>query len=561
MNISGNFAWSTSSQASFGSAAGGQNISFTATSPQNSSKPQQRKPLDRKTWYAKFLNSLKRNGSKKKGLPPSGHSLDTAKRRYQHIDRGGTGASGIFRSESCRQMTGGSEYEYGSCHSSFDEPLSGMLNDKMKFVKNGWYNNNAGGRNQNNYSRSRCFLPTGDSFDNDSQSRDSGNSSAGTSTHNITPHGNLLNNTYRGRLPNPPIQETCVPQNTDRINRDMSGGDSYAYSSNANDAASTHNSIYSYTTARAQDDEDSAVGSSSTFSHYNGNWYGKRYNSHSTTYDSISVASGSLVNATLNNSTLHDNRNYEFSNSNTTSQWNEQPEENILRQRRNPSLSWIASSSASGTFYSAKTKRKLDCLDEDDTSSFEVESILDSDQQSKAPSSKRKCSPFKKIQTINHNERLEESRILLILRQIFRFLLFGLKFGLMAFTVLIVILGMFYIMRTYTCNLARSSKIDIPHLEKELTSNVFGQQYAIKSITSALETYDKLDDPTVSVLLFLGSTGTGKTFTSSLIRHNFPVANSNSYFFSVPMHFNSYGLQNGNVDILWDVASHIQVNF
>merc|ERR1719328_791545 len=59
-NKPGNFAWSTSSQTSFGSGSGGQNITFTATSAPTTSKPQQRKPLDRKTWYAKFLNSLKR---------------------------------------------------------------------------------------------------------------------------------------------------------------------------------------------------------------------------------------------------------------------------------------------------------------------------------------------------------------------------------------------------------------------------------------------------------------------------------------------------------------------
>ena len=517
--------------------------------------------MDRKTWYAKFLNSLKRNGSKKKGLPPSGHSLDTAKHRYQQIDRGGTGASGIYRSESCRQITSGSEYEYGSCHSSFDEPLSGMLNDKMKFVNNGWYNNNGVNRNHPNYSRSKGFLPAGDSFDNDSQSRDSGNSSAGTSTHNNTPHGNIVN-TYRGRLPNLP-QENRVPQTSDIFDRDkLPRGDAYTYSSGVNDAASINNSIYSYTTARAHEDNDSAVGSSSTLSHYNGNWYGKRYNSHSTTYDSISVASGSMANGPTNDSTLHDDRStYEYSNSIATPLWNQQSEENILRQRRNPSLSWIASSSASGTFYSAKTKRKLDCLDEDDTSSFEVESVLETDQHSKAPSSKRQCSPFKKQQSSNLENSNEESNLFLIFKQILRFLLLLLKFGLMAFTVLIIILGMFYIMRSYTCNLARSSKIDIPHLDKELKNNVFGQQYAISSITSALETYDKLDKPTVSVLLLLGSPGTGKTLTSSLIRQHFPVANSNSYFFSVPMHFNSYGLKNGNVDILWDVASHIQVNY
>ena len=488
--------------------------------------------------------------------------MDTAKRRYQQIDRGGTGESGIYRSESCRQITSGSEYEYGSCYSSFDEPLSGMLNDKMKFTNNGWYNNNVGSRTQPNYSRSRCLLPTGDSFDNDSQSRDSGNSSGGTSTQNNTPHGNLLINSYRGRLPNPPSQETYVQQNSDRIDRDVIiVGDAYNGSSNVNDTSSTHNSVYSYATARAQDDEDSAVGSSSTVSHYNGNWYGKRYNSQSTTYDSISLASGSLTSGTINNSTLLDNRSlHEYSSAMTAQPWSQQSEENILRQRRNPSLSWIASSSASGTFYSAKTKRKLDCLDEDDTSSFEVDSIADSDQRSKAPLSKKQCSPIKKIQISNHSDRAEKNSVYLIMRQLFRLIMLLLKIGLMAFTVVIVILGMFYMMRLYTCNLARSSKFDIPYLQKELNSKVFGQQYAINTITSAMETYDKIDSPTVLVMLLLGSTGTGKTLTSSLIRQNFPVTNSNSYFFSVPMHFNSYRQGNGNVDILWDVASHIQVN-
>merc|ERR1712038_1835386 len=268
-----------------------------------------------------------------------------------------------------------------------------------------------------------------------------------------------------------------------------------------------------------------------------------------------------MASGTHHNSTLHDNRSlHEYSTALSAPSWGQQPEENILRQRRNPSLSWIASSSASGTFYSAKTKRKLDCLDEDDTSSFEVESNVDTDQLSKAPSSKRQCSPFKKNEKSIPIPHVENNSLYLILKQVFRFLLLIIRLGLMAFTVVIVILGIFYIMRTYTCNLARNSKIDINHLEKRLTSNVFGQHYAINAITSAIKSYDKLERPTVSVLLLLGSPGTGKTLTSSLIRDNFPVANSNSYFFSVPMHFNSYGLENDNVDILWDVASHIQRN-
>ena len=151
-------------------------------------------------------------------------------------------------------MTAGSEYEYGSCYSSFDEPLSGMLSDKIKFGNNSWYAKNVGGRAQNTYSRSGCFLPTGDSFDNDSQSRDSGHSSGGISTHNNTPRATLLLNSQRGKLPIPPGQQVA----TQNISESVVGVEREDYGSltNVNDTSSTHNSIYSYATARAPDEED-----------------------------------------------------------------------------------------------------------------------------------------------------------------------------------------------------------------------------------------------------------------------------------------------------------------
>ena len=556
----GQLGWSTSSQVSFGSGTGAADSSYSSVSISKSSRPQQRKPLDRKTWYKKFLNSLRPNSAKKKGLPPSGHSLDTAKHRYQQFDRSGTGESGIYRSESCRQITSGSEYEYGSCYSSFDEPLSGMLSDKMKFGNSSLYTNNVGGRTPNGYSRSRCPLPVGDSFDNDSQSRDSGHSSGGTSTYNNIPHGNIFPNIHRG-------QSVALGQQT-TVNHDVDGNISGSKmfdekargSTNFNDASSTHNSIYSYATARAGEEEDSAAGSCSTFSHYNGNWYGKRYTSHTTPYDSLSVASGSLSSSTNNNLALYDNRSVNVESSTmSVPSWTPQQDENSLRQRRNPSLSWIASSSASGTFYSAKTKRKLDSLDEDDTSSFEVESNTDIDQHVKCPTKRRQCSPLKNSQYLNAKNSPKREGFSLLAYRLFHCLLGLCKLAIGAVTIILVFLGSFYIMRTYTCDLARDSKIDLPLLQKEFSENVFGQQFATQAISRAIETfYQNSDTQSVLVLLLLGSTGTGKTLTSSIIRQHFPIGNSNSYFFSVPMHFNNGG-DNNNVDILWDVASHIQV--
>ena len=458
-------------------------------------------------------------------------------------------------------MTAGSEYEYGSCYSSFDEPLSGMLGDKMKFGNNSWYAKNVGATTQNTYSRSRCFLPTGDSFDNDSQSRDSGHSSGGISTYNNTPRGTLLPNSQRGKLPIPPGQQVTTQHISDAVESVVGvEREDYGSLANVNDTSSTHNSIYSYATARAPDEEDSAVGSSSTFSHYNGNWYGKRYNSQTTTYDSMSLASGSAASSTINNSAFYDNRSAFGPTSTSSAPWTQ--DENGVRQRRNPSLSWIASSSASGTFYSAKGKRKLDSLDEDDTSSFEVESNTDIDQHNQAPSQKRQCSPFKRNQESSNSHDASQKRGLNLLFYRLLYCLFALlKFCMMAILIVLVILGSFYALRTYTCNLARDTKVNIPLLKQELSENVFGQQYAIKSITNSIKSfYEGTNGPSVLVLLLLGSTGTGKTLTSSLIRQHFPVASSNSYFFSVPMHFNYLVENNNNIDILWDVASHIQVS-
>ena len=100
--------------------------------------------------------------------------------------------------------------------------------------------------------------------------------------------------------------------------------------------------------------------------------------------------------------------------------------------------------------------------------------------------------------------------------------------------------------------------MDIPFLRKQLGRKVFGQPYAIDAVTEAIDkVYENVDTAKVLVLLLVGSTGTGKTLTSSIIRQHFPVSSSNSYFFSVPMHFHSQAPD--GVDILWDVASHIQV--
>lgn len=391
-----NFGWSTSSQISFGSTPGAAEISHSS-SASKSNRPLQRKPLDRKTWYAKFLNSLRRSSSKKKGLPPSGHSLDTARNRYQQIDRSGTGETGIYRSESCRQMTSAPENEFGSCNSSLDEPLSGILGDKMKFGKNIWSSNNTAVQNHPSYSRSRCQLAGIDSFDNDCQSRDSGNSSGGTSSYNNARH-RALTNAQRGQLPVLPAPHTSLQQTSNFTENGVENRVGFGQISLANDASSTHHSIYSYTTARVPDDEDSIVGTSSTVSHYDGNWYGKRYDSQNTAYDTLSIASASAASSANNYSNLYDNRSVlDQSTTNSVPSWSSsQQNDNTLRQRRNPSLSWIASSSASGTFYSAKVKRKLDSLDEDDTSSFEIESNTDGDNQIRLPSRKRQCSPFKK---------------------------------------------------------------------------------------------------------------------------------------------------------------------
>ena len=182
-----------------------------------------------------------------------------------------------------------------------------------------------------------------------------------------------------------------------------------------------------------------------------------------------------------------------FSSSSVPS-WTPQQDENSLRQRRNPSLSWIASSSASGTFYSAKTKRKLDSLDEDDTSSFEVESNTDIDQHVKCPTKRRQCSPLKNSQYLNAKNSPKREGVSLLAYRLFHCLLGLCKLAIGAVTIILVFLGSFYIMRTYTCDLARDSKIDLPLLQKEFSENVFGQQFATQAISRAIETFYQNSD-------------------------------------------------------------------
>ena len=229
----------------------------------------------------------------------------------------------------------------------------------MKFGKNIWSPNNTEVKNHPSYSRSRYQLAGTDSFDNDCQSRDSGNSSGGTSSYNNAIHGTLTN-TKRGQFQVPPASHTSHQQRSNFTDNGIENRVGFGQISLANDASS--HSIYSYTTARVPDDEDSIVGSTSTVSHYDGNWYGKRYNSQNTAYDTLSIASASAASSANNYSNLYDNRSVlDQSTTNSVPSWSSsQQGDNTLRQRRNPSLSWIASSSASGTFYSAKVKVTID---------------------------------------------------------------------------------------------------------------------------------------------------------------------------------------------------------
>ena len=133
----------------------------------------------------------------------------------------------------------------------------------------------------------------------------------------------------------------------------------------------------------------------------------------------------------------------------------------------------------------AKGKRKLDSLDEDDTSSYEVDSNTDADQQNQAPSKKRQYSPFKRNQESSNSHDPSQKRGLnLLFYRLLYCLVALIKFCIMAILIVLVILGSFYALRTYTCNLASDTNVNIPLLQQELSEKVFGQQYAIKEITN-----------------------------------------------------------------------------
>ena len=111
----------------------------------------------------------------------------------------------------------------------------------------------------------------------------------------------------------------------------------------------------------------------------------------------------------------------------------------------------------------------------------------------------------------------------------------------------------FFLWKTYRCESDRQLVYDIEGLRKSLKENLFGQNLARTEILEAMTRFVGPDGPAVSVLALTGWLGGGKTFTSSLIREHFPLP-ENLHTFSVPLHFAE---NTDNFHFLADLTQHI----
>ncbi|CAB4069021.1 TOR1 [Lepeophtheirus salmonis] len=101
------------------------------------------------------------------------------------------------------------------------------------------------------------------------------------------------------------------------------------------------------------------------------------------------------------------------------------------------------------------------------------------------------------------------------------------------------------------CHNNRLQPFNPPILKKDLEDNLFGQHIAQSEILSAVT---QLNGGSVSVLIFMGSSGTGKTLATDILCHQFPVP-GNIHRFSAPFHFASSS--SSHFDTLDDLSHHI----
>lgn len=186
---------------------------------------------------------------------------------------------------------------------------------------------------------------------------------------------------------------------------------------------------------------------------------------------------------------------------------------------------------------SVVNKRKLDCLRED-SGSFAFTG---------ANNSPRRKRPFKKEDTdvddlaqrdLNSNGKLTEPNQKTELRVVQEFcscLWMLLKIVLASISTFLLFFAFLFAYRTYRCESDRQSGFDVDRLASDLASSVYGQSLARTEVARAVREFS-LQHHGVSVLVFTGWLGSGKTFVSSLVRDAFPVA-ENVHSFSVPVHF------------------------
>ena len=101
-----------------------------------------------------------------------------------------------------------------------------------------------------------------------------------------------------------------------------------------------------------------------------------------------------------------------------------------------------------------------------------------------------------------------------------------------------LILAFLFSYNSWCCKNDRLRSWDLDRLKADLTTNVYGQDRSMCEVVEAIRGFLSTPSPVVSVLVFEGFAGSGKTFVSSIIRSAFPVA-KNIHVFSVPLHFSS----------------------
>ncbi len=182
---------------------------------------------------------------------------------------------------------------------------------------------------------------------------------------------------------------------------------------------------------------------------------------------------------------------------------------------------------------SVQYKRKLDCLREDSYPSYIPRERLHRREHTSPPDKPEKAGgrniPFRSL--LSKLCRLTQA-VLMILSGC------------------LVVFGFLFVWRGRHCEADRQRAFDMEALRDSLHQNVFGQHVAVAEILREVASFSRGGEA-VSVLVFVGWPGGGKTHTASLLRQAFPVP-ENVHSFSVPLHF-----ADGDFRFLDDLSLHI----